>query len=65
MDGFAAVNSVSGEDAEVESSPILYSAMDLACSKAAIRTGSAGNKLMRSFTRNMKLIARPALATKA
>ena len=54
-----------GEGAEVEISPIPCSVMVHARSIVASRIGAAGYKLMRSLARDMELIARPALGTKA
>ncbi len=54
-----------GEGAEVEFSPIPGSVMVHARSIVASRIGAAGYKLMRSLARDMELIARPALETKA
>jgi len=54
-----------GEGAEVKISPIPRSVMVHARSIVASRIGAAGYKLMRSLARNMELIARPALGTKA
>ncbi len=54
-----------GEGAEVKISPIPGSVMVHARKLAANRIGAAGYKLMRSLARDMELIARPALETKA
>ncbi len=54
-----------GEGAEVAFNPIPGSVMVHARKLAASRIGAAGYKLMRSLARDMDLIARPALETKA
>ncbi len=54
-----------GEGAVVKISPVPHSAMVHVRSIVASRIGAAGYKLMRSLARNMALIARPALGTKA
>jgi len=54
-----------GEGAEAKISHIPCFVMVHACSIVASRIGAAGYKLMRSLARDMELIARPALETKA
>ncbi len=54
-----------GEGTVVKIRPIPCSVMIHACSIVASRIGAAGYKLMRSLARDMELIARPALGTKA